>query len=107
MQKVLNNLISYKNEILNLPYTSKDAAFELVWLSRRVADYIYAAELEEQFKKEVPAFMKKQAGNLAASSNTATGKALKEHFETARQAIVTSLSQLIDQLNNISNPLSV
>jgi hypothetical protein len=107
MQKVLNNLISYKDEILNLPNNSKDAAFELVWLSRRVADYIYGADLEEQFKKEVPALLKKHAGNLAASSNTATGKALKEHFETARQAILTGLAQLIDQLNNIPNALSV
>lgn len=107
MQKVLNNLISYKEEILNLPYTSKDAAYELVWLVKRVADYIYGADLAEEYKKEVPALLKKQAGNLAASSNTATAKALKVQFETTRQSIVASLSQLIDQLNNISNPLSV
>lgn len=107
MQKVLNNLISYKEEILNLPYTSKEAAYELVWLVRRVADYIYGAELAEQYKKEIPALLKKQAGNLAAGSNTATAKVLKEQFETTRQSIVSGLSQLIDQLNNVSNTLSV
>lgn len=108
MQKVLNNLRSYKDEIVQLPYANKETAFELVWLARRVAGYIYdATTVDDQFKKEAPAAIKKQAGDLAALANTSSAKALKSPFEAARGAIVQSLDQLIDQLNNTSSALSV
>lgn len=107
MQKVLNNLISYKDEILQLPYSNKETAFELVWLARRVAGYIYDATVDDQLKKETPAIIKKQAGDLAVLANTSSTKALKSPFEAARGAIVQSLDQLIDQLNNTSSALSV
>ncbi|RXK86345.1 hypothetical protein [Filimonas effusa] len=105
MQKVLNNLISYQNEIVQLPYSNKDSAFELVWLARRVAGYIYDAALDEELKKEVPATVKKHANELAALSNTSGAKALKPHFETAKEAIAKSITQLIDQLNKTSSAL--
>jgi hypothetical protein len=107
MQKVLTNLISYKNEIFQLSWSSKETAFELVWLSRRVADYIYSSELEDQFKKEVPALLKKHAGNLATTSNTANSKALKGHFEKTRDTIVSDLTGFINQLNSTSSASSV
>lgn len=103
MQKVYNNLISYEQEIEKAAYSSKESIFELVFVARRVANYLLDQPFTEPDKAITVQSLKKLAGDLNSVTNTTTKtKELKEHFEKNKQEIRAVLQQFISSLEAVN-----
>ncbi|BAV06068.1 hypothetical protein SAMN05421788_106136 [Filimonas lacunae] len=102
MQKVYNNLISYEQEIEKATYSSKESIFDLVFIARRVANYLLDQPFTEPDKAVTVTTLKKLAADLNGVTNTTTKtKELKEHFEKNKQEIRTALQQFIAMLQPV------